>query len=270
MFAAAMEFRADEGTLRALMRGCESLFRLCEREGLEYWLDWGTLLGCVRHGNIIPWDYDADINMLVEPYRRLRGLLAERGGAIDGLVLWPDYYGNDDEAIMLGFADWPDDSLGIDIVSYEVVDGVVRTRMSPALIADYPGQYDSAAEVVLPLTRLPMLGQQVLVPGRWEARLVECYGPDWRTPRPYNEVDPRAEQLTTAPWRPLPAGWIRRDGRGEARRVWAAAGASAPAGSFTELVFAEDRRRWGSLYVGELAAGESLVVPDGVVAWSPE
>lgn len=265
-----MEFRADESTLRALMRGCESLFRLLERERLEYWLDWGTLLGCVRHGNIIPWDYDADVCMLTEPFQRLRRVLTERGGTIDGLTLWPNYYEADDEAIMLGFADWPDDSLGIDIVAYEVVDGVVRTRMGPALIADYPGQYDSAAEVVLPLTRLPMLGQQVRVPGRWEARLVECYGADWRTPRPYNEVDPRAEGLTDPPWRALPREWIR-EGRGDRRRtVWAISEASAPAGSFTELVFADGRRRWGAVYVGELAEDEVLALPDGVTAWTPE
>lgn len=268
----AMELHVHEGTLRALMRGCESLLRLLARHELEYWLDWGTLLGCVRHGNIIPWDYDADLCMLADPYQRLRDLFAAHGGQIDGLVLWPNYYGADDQAIMLGFADWPDDSLGIDVVAYDVTDGQVRTRMGAEMIEDYPGQYDSAIDVVLPPARMSMLGRWALVPRSSEARLVECFGADWRTPRAYFVADPPIDpRLSAPPWRALPTEWVRRGPADGPRIVWALDEASEHVGrSFTELVFADGCRLWGRVYVGELAAGEVLELPDGVVAWSPD
>lgn len=38
---------------------------------LPYWLDGGSLLGCVRHGGLIPWDDDADVEMAATDRERL-------------------------------------------------------------------------------------------------------------------------------------------------------------------------------------------------------
>ncbi len=49
----------------------KSFKKICDTHGLSYWIDFGTLLGAVRHdGHFIPWDDDLDVSMPREDFKK--------------------------------------------------------------------------------------------------------------------------------------------------------------------------------------------------------
>ena len=67
------------GTLRKMQRAGLILLiqfdRICREHNIKYWLNFGSLLGAVRHKGFIPWDDDTDVGMLRDDILKLQNVM---------------------------------------------------------------------------------------------------------------------------------------------------------------------------------------------------
>lgn len=70
------QYNPEGSTLRKMqLRILEILVeidKICRKHEIDYWIDFGTLLGAVRHGGFIPWDDDLDIAMTTENLKKFK------------------------------------------------------------------------------------------------------------------------------------------------------------------------------------------------------
>ncbi len=50
---------------------------VCENNNIEYWINFGTLIGAVRHGGFVPWDDDVDISMMKDEFDKFYKIIKE-------------------------------------------------------------------------------------------------------------------------------------------------------------------------------------------------
>lgn len=58
--------------------------KILTKHNLDYWLDYGTLLGAVRHKGFIPWDDDMDISVSEDDFDEVMRVLKDELSSIDG------------------------------------------------------------------------------------------------------------------------------------------------------------------------------------------
>jgi len=63
-----------KGALKTTFEICQELLNfvdnVCKKHDITYWLDFGSLIGAVRHEGFIPWDDDMDVGMLRKDFDR--------------------------------------------------------------------------------------------------------------------------------------------------------------------------------------------------------
>ena len=76
---ASSKYNPDGSALRdyqlRLLDLLSEFARLCEENGITWWIDSGTLIGAMRHGGFIPWDDDLDVCVLRKDLPRIRKIL---------------------------------------------------------------------------------------------------------------------------------------------------------------------------------------------------
>ena len=102
---------------------------VCRKHDIDYWLDFGNLLGYVRHNGYLPWDDDVDIGMIREDYIKFLEVLNEEiqiNGLSDKFLIKKMTQTND--SFIVGFIQLvykpnPNFSsiIGIDVFPYEYV-----------------------------------------------------------------------------------------------------------------------------------------------------
>jgi hypothetical protein len=180
---------------RDLLRMHEKLYHLLASLGIEYWTEYGSVLGPMRHKGMIPWEWDMDIGLETSQFEKL----VEFAKSYDD----PDYgfrYYRDPDYESEAFSFYPkfnEDCL-CDIAEYkrvgdELVCAVEDWHYPPHNVSD-----------ILPPRKVAVLGCQAMLPAnperflkKSEVILGQCTG----------DADPAKHGRNEVPWQepdPIP------------------------------------------------------------------
>jgi len=178
--------------LRALVpRACAIL----DANGIDYWADFGTLLGFHRDRDIIVSDKDADVCVLAEDKPRVVALapafacagmaLTDRGGRSKRVLRIHD----------------PRTRYHLDIYVYTRENDLLKSELhSPS--------EDIPAALVAQRVSAPFLGGSIRVPENVDGVLRHRYGDDYMRPRRGDKGRTRPYQIARAVLEDVEAGWV--------------------------------------------------------------
>jgi hypothetical protein len=154
---------------RALRRCLPSVCGVLNAHGIDYWCDFGSLLGYHRDGNVIRGDKDADLCIHASEKEKILRLDA----AFEAAGYWLTDKGGDAKKLLRVYDRRT--NYYVDIYPYDTDGEMLRSVLSAG--------DDVPVRLVMPRVDVPFLGGLVRVPQDVEALVVYRYGADYRTPR---------------------------------------------------------------------------------------
>jgi hypothetical protein len=148
--------------VKGLEKSLIEVHEVFSRHQIRFWLRDGTALGVLRDGGIISHDDDVDIGVWSEDLPALEQALSELEG--QGFVVYKH-------------TRW---IIGL-LRRWEAIEIVISNSWEQD--DDYNNFVDSFFHKLRPVQ---YLGLNFNVPEQSDAYLEFCYGPDWRTPRPFS------------------------------------------------------------------------------------
>lgn len=153
--------------------------------GLHYWLDWGSLLGIIRDGKLIPYDKDIDFSIFYKDLPLLKKLV----GQINKKHFFCP-------RACLGYARQIESSgprVFYSKINHTFSDIFMWKQFSKKQYANYYNLYDAGKNItnMCPKTFFDNLssvefeGITIKTPSNTEKYLELRYGPNWRTPDPH-------------------------------------------------------------------------------------
>lgn len=140
--------------------------------GITWWADYGTLLGAVRHGGMIPWDKDGDLGILASDFHRV--LLLEHAVRSVGMGWHISRHGT------AKFRCSMKNKTNVDTFAWHRRPNGMMYRKEYAAVDRYKGR-EFSESILFPLSTVQYEGLTLPAPRDPEAFLTMRYG-DWKTP----------------------------------------------------------------------------------------
>lgn len=131
-------------------------FEIANEFEIEYWLEYGSLLGYCRHKGIMPWEWDMDIGITSKFFKKLKNI-AKIINQKDKIFMFKYYEDPDYKQPAYSFLMRDDEDVLCDICEYIEKDDKLVCAIKEW---NYP---DWNREDIFPLRRVVMLGESALI-----------------------------------------------------------------------------------------------------------
>lgn len=169
-------------------RSCKELLELIDdvfrKEGITYWLTYGTLLGAYRDHDFIVHDYDLDIAVLGNDYERIKNLMLSKGMKLKNEFRFGSWESPENIEYRFEYK-----GAYVDFNFYYVIDDKAYT-FCPYFIDNTEHTLNKKIRVIAELIENPFKGvteydflnKKYFVPINTEDYIIANYGKDYRTP----------------------------------------------------------------------------------------